>query len=151
MSNETTLFSHIVRSKLEGQVENTAVEALGFILSRSEAARKALVETLRTGEMNVNSIARVETQITGKEGERPDLVCYDGNGSRNVLIEAKFWAELTDNQPNEYLLQLSQECQGRAATLLFVAPKIRLESLWQELCGKAKEKFELTGIGRAHV
>ena len=146
MSNETTLFSHIVRSKLEGQEENIAVEALGYILSRSEEARKALVETLRAGEMNVNSIARVETQISMKKGARPDLVCYDGDGSVNVLIEAKFWAELTDNQPNQYLSQLSQERQERAVALLFVAPKIRLEALWQELCKKAKGDFKLTVV-----
>ncbi len=146
MSNDATLFSHIVRSKLEGQEENIAVEALGYILSRSEAARKALVEMMRAGEMSVNSIARVETQISMKKGARPDLVCYDGDGAVNVLIEAKSWAELTDNQPNQYLSQLSQERQEPAAALLFVAPKIRLEALWQELCVKAKKDFELAVV-----
>ena len=146
MPYESTLFSHIVRNKLEGQVENVAVEALGYILSQSEAARKALVEALRAGGMNINSMARVETQVTGEAGARPDLVCYDDDGTIHVLIEAKFWAELTKNQPNQYLKQLLEDRQDGPAALLFVAPKARLELLWPELCRQAKKEFDLTVI-----
>ena len=51
----------------------------------------------------VDSIDTVQTQVIGEEGERPDLVGFDDNGAERVLIEAKFWAGLTQNQPNQYL------------------------------------------------
>ena len=54
---------------------------------------------------------------------------------------------MTPNQPNQYLNQLQQDRQDRPAALLFVAPAARLESLWPELCQRAKDKepkFELS-------
>ena len=51
---------------------------------------------------------------------RPDLVGLDRTmGKECVLIEAKFWAGLTDRQPKAYLDRLDP---GKA--LLFVAPGI---------------------------
>ena len=74
------------------------------------------------------------------KGEIPDLSSYDEDGIKRVLIEAKFWAELTKNQPNQYLKQLQADRKGRAAALLFVAPRARLETLWPELRRLAEEK-----------
>ena len=142
MSYGTTLFAHIA-PRLTNRIEDVAVEALGHILSQSEAAREALEETLRLGGAQVGSIARVQTQVTGEKGERPDLIGFDDIWVKQVLIEAKFWAPLTPNQPNQYLEQLPG---GRPAALLFVAPAARLESLWPELCQRTTEnepKFEL--------
>jgi hypothetical protein len=45
------------------------------------------------------------------------------------MIEAKFWAGLTDRQRVHYLRRL----EHNRALLLFVAPAQRLESLWPEL------------------
>ena len=45
-----------------------------------------------------------------------------------MLIEAKFWAGLTGNQPNVYLKRLPP---GMA--LLFVAPELRIVTLWSKL------------------
>ena len=66
-----------------------------------------------------------------------------------MLIEAKFWADLTKNQPNQYLKQLLKDRQDRPAALLFLAPAARLELLWPEVCGRAKEEFELTVISES--
>ncbi|MDE0197866.1 MAG: hypothetical protein OXK78_06715 [Caldilineaceae bacterium] len=140
MSTETTLFAHIVLDKLQGQIENVAVEALGYILSRSPEARNALVETLRDGGMCISSIVRMETQVSGKTGARPDLVGYDEDDVERVLIEAKFWAPLTEKQPNEYLRQLTKD---RSSALLLLAPETRLELLWPELCELADKEFTL--------
>jgi len=140
MSTETTLFAHIVLDKLQGQIENVAVEALGYILSRSPEARNALVETLRDGGVCINSIVRMETQVSGETGARPDLVGYDEDDVERVLIEAKFWAPLTEKQPNEYLRQLTED---RSSALLFLAPVTRLELLWPELCELADKEFTL--------
>lgn len=141
MSNETTLFAQIL-PKFTERIEDVAVEALGYILSQSDAARKALKETLREGGTMVGSIAKVRTQATGGKRERPDLVGLDDEGAERVLIEAKFWAERTKNQPNEYLRRLPKD---RPAALLFVAPAARLEALWPELCRSADQQFAVIG------
>ena len=141
MSKETTLFAQIVPQFTE-RTEDVAVEALGYILSQSDAARRALVNILREGGSAVGSIARVRTQATGGKRERPDLVGLDADGAERVLIEAKFWAERTKNQPNEYLKRLPKD---RPAALLFVAPAARLEALWPELCQSADKQFTVIG------
>ena len=114
------------------QTENLAVEALGHILSGSEAARSALSELLQAGGAEVGQVAHVRTQDAGEDGARPDLVGTDQDGDDRVLIEAKFWAGLTANQPRGYLERLKSAPQPSA--LLFVAPARRLYSLWPELC-----------------
>ncbi|MCY3614151.1 MAG: PD-(D/E)XK nuclease family protein [Bacteroidetes bacterium] len=114
-----------------GRTEDVAVEALGYILNGSESARDALSEVLRIGGAEVGKIAEVETQVTIEDEARPDLAAYNEDGSRCVLIEAKFWAGLTKNQPITYLRHLLQE--PKTSVLLFVAPHARYESLWAEL------------------
>ena len=102
MSSETTLLARIA-PWLTGNLENVAVEALGYILNQSPAACRALAETVRLGGGEIDPIARVWTQVVGKKGERPDLVCFDEAGAEQVLIEAKFEAVLAKHQPNQYL------------------------------------------------
>ena len=116
--------------KFGPQTENLAVDALGHILSGSEAARRALSNVIADGGAVVGEIAQVRTQATGKEGARPDLAGFDRDGRERVLIEAKFWAGLTDNQPVAYLKRLPA---NTPSALLFVAPAARLETLWNEL------------------
>ena len=147
MSTNMTLFAHIAHKKLKSQIEDTAVEALGYILSSSPTARNLLQNILREGCTQIDSISRVETWERDEKGAIPDLVCFDEDGTKHVLIEAKFWASLTTNQPNQYLNQLQQDRQDRPAALLFIAPKSRIEYLWPELCERAEErepKFELS-------
>ncbi|MCY3900816.1 MAG: hypothetical protein OXF86_19740 [Caldilineaceae bacterium] len=148
MPIDTTLFAHIA-PRLTDRIEDVAVDALGYILSNSAAARSALAEVLKDGGIRVGSIDRVETWEIGDEGEIPDLVCFDEKGVKHVLIEAKFWADLTKNQPNQYLNQLLEDRNGKSGALLFVAPRARLETLWPELCRRAEEKFELTVISKS--
>ena len=141
MSYETTLFAHIA-PRFTNRIEDVAVEALGHILSNSEAARSALTDKLRSGGIAVDSIERVQTQAIGEERERPDLAGFDDSGAERVLIEAKFWAGLTENQPNQYLKRLTLD---RPAAVLFVAPAARLETLWPELDRRADKEFTLIG------
>lgn len=115
------------------QTENLAVEALGHILSGSEALREVLATVVRAGGADVGPIARVATQAALDGGERPDLVGFDADGTGRVLVEAKFWAGLTDNQPVGYLDRLGNACGSGPSALLFVAPEARMESLWSEL------------------
>ena len=116
--------------------ENAAVEALAHILSESKAARHALSELLRSAGAMVDQVTRVRTQATGKDNERPDLVGFDEHDRECVLVEAKFWAGLTANQPLTYLERLPE---SDPSALLFVAPAARIESLWTELSQRVSE------------
>ena len=129
-ANQISLLAHLAY-KFGGQTETIATEALGYILSRSEAARNALRDLIQTGGVDVGRIARAQTEVVGKKMERVDLSAYDDAGEERVLIEAKFWAGLTGNQPNTYLKRLLQNTEPSA--LLFVAPESRLVTLWAEL------------------
>ena len=145
MTNDSTsLLAHLAW-KLTNQTETLATEALGYILAQSPAARQALQETIRTGGADVGPIASVATEARGKKNERVDLAALDEQGSERVLIEVKFWAGLTDNQPNTYLERLPAD--GNPAVLLFVAPEVRLETLWPEVLRRADARFNLEDTG----
>ena len=132
-----------ISSMFSGQTEDVAVEALGHILNGSEPARDALSEVLRIAGAEVGKIAEVETQVTIEDEARPDLAAYNEDGSKCVLVEAKFWAGLTKNQPITYLRHLLQE--PKTTALLFVAPHARYESLWAELKQRiAKSEFGIS-------
>ena len=135
-----SLLAHLAW-KFTSPTETLATEALGYILSRSPAAREALRETLRTGGADVPPLARVATEVIGDHDERLDLVGFDEHGSERVLIEAKFRAGLTDNQPDTYIGRLPKD--GAPAVLLFVAPEQRLVTLWAELRRRAVAGSEL--------
>ena len=124
------LLSHIV-SRWSNRTEDIAVDALGFILSRSRAARAALQSVVETAVQDIGELTGAKTQVTGDDGARPDLVVFGRGGKERVIVEAKFWAELTENQPGTYLARLPND--DEASALLFVAPEKRLESLWIEL------------------
>lgn len=131
-----SLLAHVAW-KFTGQTETLATEALGYILSRSVAAREALREMLRDGSADVGALTRVATEVIGEQDERLDLVASDAQGSERVLIEVKFWAGLTDNQPHTYLKRLPRD--GDPTVLLFVAPEQRLVTIWVEIRRRAKE------------
>ena len=112
------------------QRENLATEALLFILERSEVARDSLERLLVSLGCQLPSPLTYRSQVTGPHGETPDLVGIAPTGRESVLVEAKFWAGLTDHQPVTYLARL--ETVG-GSTLVFLAPERRLELLWLEL------------------
>ena len=129
MSTKQTLLN-LIAQKYTNRREDVAVDALGYILGYSDAAKGAMTDKLQEARAGVAPISNVITQATGAEGERPDLACYDEQDKECLLVEAKFWARLTDNQPEGYLNRLHGDQQS---ALLFVAPATRLGSLWSEL------------------
>ena len=135
MPEDQTLLAHLAL-KLADHPENIAVEALGHILSTSPAAVRALEDMLRTGGAEIGKIAQIQTQDSDEEGSRPDLAGRDADGTKRMLIEAKFWAGLTERQPVKYLEHLLK--QDQPSVLLFVAPAKRFEVLWNELCRLVK-------------
>lgn len=144
MTTQNSLFAHIV--PMYGQTEVIATEALRYILQQSEPSRNALENMVRTAGAKIGSLTRFETEVGGEEGERVDLVCSDRNGTERILLEAKFWAGLTDNQPNTYIGRLPEH--GHSA-LLFVAPAQRMETLWPELCRRAEANYTLSATSES--
>ncbi len=66
---------------------------------------------------------------------RPDLVADDAAGRHLLIVEVKFWASLTPNQPLGYLQRQSRHFADdpAASLLVFLAPQRRLDLLVSEL------------------
>ena len=131
MLQESTLLAHLV-PRLTSSVEDAATDALAFILNKSPACRDALSLLLREGEgsYRLDALASFDTQVTYKDGSRPDMVGYDQGGGKRLLVESKFWATLLEGQASGYFDQLEDAGPG---VLLFIAPTTRLEILWGEI------------------
>ena len=131
MPQESTLLAYLV-PRLTNRVEDTATDALAFILEKSPACRDALGLLLREGEgaYHLDTLASFDTQVTYKDGSRPDMVGYDQQGGKRLLVESKFWATLLEGQASGYFDQLEAAGPG---VLLFIAPTTRLEILWGEI------------------
>ena len=131
MPQEFTLLAYLA-PRLTSRVEDTATDALAFILNKSPACRNALGILLREGEGSYHlvALASFDTQVTYKDGSRPDMVGYDQAGEKRLLVESKFWATLLEGQASSYFNQLEDAGPG---VLLFIAPTTRLEILWGEI------------------
>ena len=124
-----TLFGHLALS-FATHPENLATEALNFILGSSRHARDALAEVCSPPNAVLPPELRFRTQVAAADGAIPDLVGFDAAGAPRVLLEAKFWAGLTDRQPVDYLRRLPP---SQVAALIFVGPSVRFPTLWPEL------------------
>ena len=145
MSHESALLAYLV-PRLTSRVEDTATDALAFILNKSPACRDVLGLLLREGEgsYHLDALASFDTQVTYKDGSRPDMAGYDHEGGKRLLVESKFWASLLEGQASGYFDQLDDAGPG---VLLFIAPATRLEILWGEIIrqmegGSDKVKLE---------
>lgn len=145
-SDDTSLLAHLAYKF--SRSETVATEALGYILRRHTAALAALRDMLKSGGADVGPIERVETEkVNVEEGKRDriDLAAYDEAGAERVLVEVKFWADLEDNQPAEYLRRLPDD--DHLSVLLFVVPEYRLETLWPKIRGMAQRgRFTLNDV-----
>jgi hypothetical protein len=110
------------------QAENLATEALAYILAQHPAASEAFTAVARGYEPALPEQLIFRTQVRGKDGAIPDLTGGDATGEP-LVVEAKFWARLTANQPVTYLRRLP----AGPGLVLFIAPDARRELLWSEL------------------
>jgi len=133
LQNES-LFGHLA-SRLSSHPENIATEALNYILNRSSVAGHAFVKYVSQSGMDLSNTLLFRTQEVGGDQAIPDLVGIDAEGRQVLLVEAKFWAGLTDNQPVTYLKRLPNEADG---LLLFIAPAMRFSTLWPELLRRCR-------------
>ena len=125
-----SLLAHMY-SHIKGSHEDIATYSLEYIVSQSDVLNKAFTDLLGSSlKIVLGEDIRYSCQSTGKQKERPDISGVDPDGKEMILCEAKFYAGLTDNQPNAYIDRL-KEGQGRG--LVFICPAARREVLWSKL------------------
>jgi len=127
-----TVLGHVALT-LTTQRENLATEALGYILRTSPAASRGFIKYIRPILQEGPEDLYFETQRGGLNQGIPDMTCYDSEWRPRVIVENKFWATLTKNQPDTYIQKLPERI---ASMVLFVVPKDRLELIWNELIEK---------------
>ena len=139
--------------------EDASTEVLAHILNTSASAREALDDVVRSAVQDVASIVRADTQVVGPGRVRPDLVGKDEAERNRVIVEVKFWADLTRAQPEEYLGMLPLD---GPAVVLFLVLDDRVGTLWPDLRQRAesvgrlsevdaKGKCVRVGDGRRHL
>ena len=121
MTDNQTLLGFIARWHNIG-LEDAATNALYFILSRSKIALDTLANFLGDGQGPL-PIASAQSQLVNKYGTVPDLSCIVTDDDVVALIESKFWAPLTRNQPVTYWEALPAD---QPSALLFLAPSDRI-------------------------
>ena len=153
MADNSTLMAYLV-PRLTAQVENAATDALAYILNRSAGSMQALNELLGEGGFNIEPIASVETQVTYEDRSRPDMAGYDPDNVVRLLVETKFWHALGEGQASGYVDKLDQP---GPALLLFIAPELRVPTLWTGIRRQMEEQGGLEilesppGMRRARV
>jgi hypothetical protein len=128
-------------SRIKGSQENIASEGLVYVLQNSPAAREALNNFLEANTKIKFNELFFSTQNSGENMERPDISGFDSNGNELLIIEAKFWASLTPNQPIEYIKRMSSN-----SILMFLCPTLRLQSIYGEVKNRlinARIKFDI--------
>jgi hypothetical protein len=130
--NQYSLLAHVAPG-LTLQRENLATKSLLYLLRTYGEAHEAFIELLSTIGYVVPGDLKFSTQVRMQHGSIPDLVGATTDGTGVLLVESKFWAPLTPNQPTGYLRRLPTD---REAMVLFVAPEGRYEELWQQLVAR---------------
>ena len=129
MSNSDTLFGHLA-GRFSSHPENLATEALLYILKKSKAGNDLFARYLSELEDEFPTVVRFSSQVSSEGQTIPDMVGTDNTGNQVLIVENKFWAELTPNQPLGYLPLLPE---NGASALFFVCPQERLYVLNAEL------------------
>ena len=137
MPSNDTLLAYLV-ARFPGNMEDTATETLRHIFEYSDASLEALNDVVQSSVRGVNPVIAVKTQVMHEDGTKPDIVGFDENGVERVIIEVKFWAELTHHQPNSYIKRLPND---GPAVLIFLAPEERIRWLWPQLKDRLDGEF----------
>ena len=125
-------------TKIRGSQEDIASLGIARILNKSLKARKTFSFLLSQISGDDFSELKYIGQKVNKDKERPDIVGIDEDGKEKVIIETKFWSSLTENQPNKYLKDLTNN-----GILMFIVPSLRKRIIFTELIRKAENEFEI--------
>lgn len=120
---QESLLSHIA-SNFISEYENVANSSIAYLLNKYPTSRDVLKNILQIDDIPSYFITELATKSNG----RPDVTGLDINGNKKIIIEGKFWANLTDNQPINYLKELNKN-----GKLLFLVPEKRKTSLKSEI------------------
>lgn len=124
------LLCHIANS-VGTSTEDIATMSLHYILQNSQVAKETLLDFIGTQlGIEFEQELHFEIQSCGENKERPDMSLRSSKNDEILLFEMKFWAGLTDNQPNAYIERLKKN-NGKG--LIFVCPKSRVISLSDEV------------------
>ena len=115
MAEEKSLLAYLV-PKLTTSLEDTATEALAFILNKSALCRDALNSLLRDGDFSLAPIALVRTQISYPYGQRPDMVGYDGSRVARLLVESNFGLSSSRTRPSGTSASWMRRGQGSCSS-----------------------------------
>lgn len=140
-----TLLSHLY-SKIEGSPEDLATESLIYILNNSIQAKDTFTNYIYSlvNLPKPNNKIHFKTQQSGIDLTRPDIVGINRRQEELIIIESKFWAGLTENQPVGYLKRLAKSNYVGKKILLFISPEKRIITLWSELKRKCNEEYNFT-------
>ena len=130
------------------QAEPAATKALAYILNSSTDIAQAFVALLRRAGISIKFEPGYIRAELGHEDGVPDLTIHDTDGSVRILVENKFWAGLTDEQPVGYLRALPK---APPSALVFVVPEQRMSTVWNELEVRCKQaRFKLVDASIKH-
>jgi len=124
-------------NRIKGSQEDIASESLTYILNKSIRARQTINQIINFNTELRFADLSYQTQNVGDKLERPDVSGLDKNGKEILLIEAKFWAALTSNQPNTYLKRLRDN-----TVLVFLVPTLRVRAVFDEVLRRVEKEFE---------
>lgn len=126
--------------RIHGSQEYLASESLNYILNSSKKTNDNLIKHISHDNRSNYSDISFKSQVQGEDNEIPDLSGFDNNGKEVIILETKFWASLTKNQPGTYLKRLADN-----GVLVFICPGLRVESLKGEIINALKnEKITFT-------
>lgn len=124
-----SLLAHLY-PRIKGSQEDVATFSLGYILEQSAVLNEAFtgiaLERLHIDRLGILSYRCQDTDV---DYGRPDIAAYK-DGKLKLLLEAKFYAGLTANQPVSYINRLSE---SGGIGLMFICPRDRVISLWDKL------------------
>ncbi len=123
-----TLLSHLAHT-LAPKPEEIATRSLAYFLNATAELPRAMWSILHGDqEFGWGGVTRYQAEYNfPNEGGRVDVAGIGADGTP-VLLEGKFWAGLTDNQPEGYLANLRP-----GQDLVFVVPRARVLLLANKL------------------
>ena len=124
-----SLLAHLY-PRIKGSQEDVATFSLAYILEQSSLLNNSFTKLIcKRMCLDISDSISYRCQDTDRNFGRPDIAGYC-KGQLKLLLEAKFYAGLTDNQPISYIMRLQDIDESG---LLFICPKSRVISLWDKL------------------
>jgi hypothetical protein len=122
--------------RLTDQVENLATDALLYLFRSHAEVSNTFFNLLSDIGCELPQPLEFDTQLSLENGAIPDLQGRTEKDEIGLLVEVKFGAQFTPNQPLAYIEHIGVE-EGGAVIVL--APANRYKYLWKEMDLKCRE------------